>query len=358
MADAVLKLKASRCAEYDYHDGYGVLHRHRSLRTSGAHLRWCSPGTRGTGLWRSAAPSWTFPRQTLPAAPAWIGRSCCLPPCRWSVVFRLALPWHSTRDVGWGRTNLGHWRPGGWLQRLEKDEWGRARWAQVQFRFAEQKRWRLTSGSWKKRRHLSVFVWKNRFKCCLLVNFLTLNVKVPPCWRHHVAASLERRPLWNHMNNFSPISPFKLDFSTKPRADLKALQHNKMSLEDFKTVSLICASETLPNLFFFFCSSMRSVSFCLVKGQETQLSLEQEVKIAEHTLVLSTLKTEGSLSPWLLENWSVETPAHGQVVTLFQRDEGNVGGWKGEYFIWGTSTQFSCPPPLFSDSWSLSFGMW
>lgn len=93
---------------------------------------------------------------------------------------------------------------------------------------------------------------KNRFKCCLLVNFLTLNIKVPPCWRHHVAASLERCPLWNHMNNFCPISPFKWDFSTKPRADLKALQHNKMSLEDCKTVSLICASETLPNLFFFF----------------------------------------------------------------------------------------------------------
>lgn len=50
--------------------------------------------------------------------------------------------------------------------RVEAEQGG----AQVQCRFAEQKRWRLTSGSWKIR-HLSVFVWNNRFNCCLLVNF-------------------------------------------------------------------------------------------------------------------------------------------------------------------------------------------
>lgn len=35
---------------------------------------------------------------------------------------------------------------------------------------------------------------------------------------------------------------------------------------------------------------MRSASFCLVKGQETQLGWEQEVKTAEHIVLLSTLK--------------------------------------------------------------------
>lgn len=38
---------------------------------------------------------------------------------------------------------------------------------------------------------------------------------------------------------------------------------------------------------------MRSASFCLVKGQEIQLSSKQEVKIAEDILLLSTLKTMG-----------------------------------------------------------------
>lgn len=32
------------------------------------HLRWCSPGTRGTGLWQSAAPNWTFPPLIPPVA--------------------------------------------------------------------------------------------------------------------------------------------------------------------------------------------------------------------------------------------------------------------------------------------------
>lgn len=34
------------------------------------YLQWCSPGIRGTGLWQSAAPSWTFPLPIHPAAPA------------------------------------------------------------------------------------------------------------------------------------------------------------------------------------------------------------------------------------------------------------------------------------------------
>lgn len=35
----------------------------------------------------------------------------------------------------------------------------------------------------------------------------------------------------------------------------------------------------------------------MVKGQETQLSLEQEVKIAEHSLLLSTLKPRIAFLP-------------------------------------------------------------
>lgn len=61
-------------------------------RTAEPHLRWCSPGTRGTGLWQSAAPSWTSPPPIPPTAPAWTGRSCCSLLCRWSVLVRLALP--------------------------------------------------------------------------------------------------------------------------------------------------------------------------------------------------------------------------------------------------------------------------
>lgn len=101
-----------------------------------------------------------------------------------------------------------------------------------------------------------------------------------------------------------------------------------MSVENCQTGSLICASEALPNLFFFFffaVGSVRSVSFCLVKGQETQLSLGQEVKIAEQ-FTAEHIKTEDSLSGWLLENLSVETPEHRKVVTLFHRDEENVRG--------------------------------
>lgn len=44
-----------------------------------------------------------------------------------------------------------------------------------------------------KTRHLSIFVRKNTFKCCLLVNFVTLSFKVFPCWHYDVATSLERR---------------------------------------------------------------------------------------------------------------------------------------------------------------------
>lgn len=52
---------------------------------------------------------------------------------------------------------------------------------------------------------------------------------------------------------------------------------------------------------------MRSVSFCLVKGQETQLSSEQEVKIAEHIFTAEHIKTWDSLVFWHWDNWGVET---------------------------------------------------
>lgn len=62
---------------------------------------------------------------------------------------------------------------------------------------------------------------------------------------------------------------------------------------------------------------MRSASFCLVKGQETQLISKQEVKIAANTLLLST---------WKL--WIVFTLALGQsgVETLkYSGDKQEVG---------------------------------
>lgn len=53
-----------------------------------------------------------------------------------------------------------------------------------------------------------------------------------------------------------------------------------------------------PCLVFFFgwVIHMRSASFCLVKGQETQLSSKQEVKIAEHIFTAEHIKTRDSLS--------------------------------------------------------------
>lgn len=64
---------------------------------------------------------------------------------------------------------------------------------------------------------------------------------------------------------------------------------------------------------------MRSASFCLVKGQETQLISKQEVKIAANTLLLSTWK------PWI-----VFTLAQGQsgVETLkYSGDKQEVGAF-------------------------------
>lgn len=43
-----------------------------------SYLQWCFPGIHETGLWRSAALSWTCPRLTPRAAPVWIGRFCLL----------------------------------------------------------------------------------------------------------------------------------------------------------------------------------------------------------------------------------------------------------------------------------------
>lgn len=91
---------------------------------------------------------------------------------------------------------------------------------------------------------------------------------------------------------------------------------------------------------------MRSVSFCLVKGQETQLSLEQEVKIAEHSLLLSTLKPRIASLPGSWRTVSVETPEHGQVVTLFQRDEEKCERLKGRMFYSGYIHTVQLPSPF------------
>lgn len=58
------------------------LTRNRSVTSSflmqkQSYLLSCSPETRGTGLWRSAAPGWTSRLQTRPAAPVWTDRFCC-----------------------------------------------------------------------------------------------------------------------------------------------------------------------------------------------------------------------------------------------------------------------------------------
>ncbi len=58
-----------------------------------ANLQWCSPDTRGTGLWRNAAPGWTCPRQTLPARPVWTGIFCSRRgQHHWSALVHLAPP--------------------------------------------------------------------------------------------------------------------------------------------------------------------------------------------------------------------------------------------------------------------------
>lgn len=51
-----------------------------------------------------------------------------------------------------------------------------------------------------------------------------------------------------------------------------ACQDAKISARHSLYFDLLCVSETLPNLFFSWLIQMRSASFCLVKGQETQLS--------------------------------------------------------------------------------------
>lgn len=99
------------------------------------YLRWCSPGIRGTGLWRSAAPNWTSPPPIRPAAPAWTGRFCCWLPCRWSASFRLALPWPGAEDVGgriqeWGE-NAGFSSGWGWRAAGSSGSGVQAQWRQT-----------------------------------------------------------------------------------------------------------------------------------------------------------------------------------------------------------------------------------
>lgn len=155
-----------------------------------------------------------------------------------------------------------------------------------------------------------------------------------PCWHHilhHRGWGSGGRPLKAALHKttrcvkyFGQFSLYKSSFPPKIRPHSKTLQRIKMGLEHCKAVSLICAFETLPNLLSR--SWMRSVSFCLVKGQETQLRSEQEVKIAEHIFTAEHIKTEESLSPWPLENSSVETPGHRRVATRFSERRGK---WKG-----------------------------
>lgn len=72
---------------------------------------------------------------------------------------------------------------------------------------------------------------------------------------------------------------------------IAAYQDVKIS-QPFILLTSACFEYLKPCLIFFFSwvIHMRSASFCLVKGQETQLSSKQEVKIAEDVLLLSTLK--------------------------------------------------------------------
>lgn len=59
----------------------------------------------------------------------------------------------------------------------------------------------------------------------------------------------------------------------------------------FILFTLACFAYLKPCLIFFQLGDTHEVSqLLLAKGQETQLSSKQEVKIAEHILLLSTLK--------------------------------------------------------------------
>lgn len=80
-----------------------------------------------------------------------------------------------------------------------------------------------------------------------------------------------------------------------------------MRLKHCKTVSLICASETLLNLFFFLqLDEVRQLLLGQRTGNTTQLVAGSEDCRTHFTA--EHIKTEDSLSPRLLENSSVETP--------------------------------------------------
>lgn len=67
------------------------------------YLQWCSPGTHETGLWRSAALSWTCPLPTPLAAPVWTGKFCLLQQLRLACLVRHHAQPLIDRDwYGWG----------------------------------------------------------------------------------------------------------------------------------------------------------------------------------------------------------------------------------------------------------------
>ncbi len=77
---------------------------------------------------------------------------------------------------------------------------------------------------------------------------------------------------------------------------------------------------------------MRSASFCLVKGQETQLSSKQEVKIAEDVLLLSTLKPgrASALSQLHAETQSIQKTSRRLDYSWVRREMSTVMKTKGK----------------------------